>query len=61
MFGAVANDQPAAVTYRRAADGVLRAFAIAVLTTDAVHLAAITVFADPALVAAFGYPDVVAP
>ena len=61
MFRAVANDQPAAVTYRRAADGVLRAFAIAVLTTDAVHLVAITVFVDPALVAAFGYPDVVAP
>jgi RNA polymerase sigma-70 factor (ECF subfamily) len=57
MFRVVANDQPAAVTYRRGADGVLRAFGIAVLTTDATHLAAITVFSDPALVAMFGYRE----
>lgn len=51
-----ANGQPAVAEYRRAADSVLRAHSIHVLTTGAAGIAAITVFLDPALFSSFGLP-----
>jgi hypothetical protein len=36
-----------------------KAFAVAVLTTDAHHLVRITVFTDPALFERFGFPATV--
>jgi RNA polymerase sigma-70 factor (ECF subfamily) len=51
MFPTIANGQPAAMGYR---DG--KAFAVAVLTTDARHLVRITVFTDPAMFERFGFP-----
>jgi RNA polymerase sigma-70 factor, ECF subfamily len=57
MFATIANGQPAAVSYRRAADGDLKPFAIAVLSTDDEHITGITVFTDTALVQRFGYPQ----
>jgi RNA polymerase sigma-70 factor, ECF subfamily len=56
MFATVANGQPAAVTYRRDARSDYVPFAVAVLATDATHLAGITVFADPQLFERFGFP-----
>jgi len=58
MFPTVANGQPAAVAYRRNDDDLMAPFAIAVLSTDDVHITGITVFADPVLVRRFGYPEV---
>jgi RNA polymerase sigma-70 factor, ECF subfamily len=58
MFPTIANGQPAAVAYRRNDDDVLAPFAIAVLSTDEMHITGITVFADPMLVQRFGYPEV---
>ncbi len=54
MFGTIANGQPAAMGYR---DG--KAFAVAVLTTDAHNLVRITVFTDPGLFERFGFPATV--
>jgi RNA polymerase sigma-70 factor (ECF subfamily) len=56
MVPTAANGQPAVAEYRRGADGVMRAFAIQVLTTGATGIGAITVFLDPALFSAFGLP-----
>ncbi|MCU1657136.1 MAG: polymerase sigma-70 factor, family, partial [Pseudonocardiales bacterium] len=58
MFPTIANGQPAAVAYRRNPDDVMAFFAIAVLSTDEVHITGITVFADPVLARRFGYVDV---
>jgi RNA polymerase sigma-70 factor (ECF subfamily) len=57
MVATRANGQPAAVVYRLAADGVHRAFGIAVLTTTATEIVRIVLFGDPALVARFGFPE----
>lgn len=60
MLPTTANGQPAAVAYRRAADGGLRAFGIAVLTVTATGISRIVVFGDAALVTVFGLPETVA-
>jgi RNA polymerase sigma-70 factor (ECF subfamily) len=58
MYPTIANGQPAAVAYRRdGSDQPHVPFAVAVLRTDASHIAAITVFTDPNLVELFGFPD----
>jgi RNA polymerase sigma-70 factor, ECF subfamily len=51
-----ANGQPAVAEYRRAADNVMRAHSIHVLTAGAVGIAGIVVFLDPALFSVFGLP-----
>jgi RNA polymerase sigma-70 factor, ECF subfamily len=51
-----ANGQPAVAEYRRAADDVMRAHSIHVLTAGAEGITAITVFLDPALFSVFGLP-----
>jgi RNA polymerase sigma-70 factor, ECF subfamily len=56
MVKTAANGQPAVADYRRGPDGVLDAHAIHVLTTGSDGIAAITVFLDPSLFAAFGMP-----
>lgn len=56
MIPTTANGQPAVAAYLRGPDGVHRAFGIVVLTTAAAGLARITVFAEPALLVAFGLP-----
>jgi RNA polymerase sigma-70 factor (ECF subfamily) len=56
MVAISANGQPAAAAYRRDADGVLRAFGIAVLDLTATGIARIVVFGDPGLVTLFGLP-----
>jgi RNA polymerase sigma-70 factor, ECF subfamily len=53
MVPTQANGQPAAVAYRRAADGAHHAFGVAVLAPTLTGLARISVFGDPALVARF--------
>jgi RNA polymerase sigma-70 factor, ECF subfamily len=57
MVPTAANAQPAVAEYRRAADGVMRAHSIHVLTAGAGRVAAITVFLDPALFATFDLPS----
>jgi RNA polymerase sigma-70 factor, ECF subfamily len=57
LIPTAANQQPAVAEYRRAADGVMRAHSIHVLTTDAAGIAAIIVFLDPALFSVFGLPS----
>jgi RNA polymerase sigma-70 factor, ECF subfamily len=56
MVAIAANGQPAAAAYRRDADGVLRAFGVAVLDVTATGIARIVVFGDPGLVTLFGLP-----
>src|SRR5712672_3511737 len=56
MAATAANGQPAAATYLRGADGVHRAFGLAVLTVTATGIARIVVFGDPGLVTRFGLP-----
>ena len=51
-----ANGQPAVAEYRRAADNIMRAHSIHVVTGDAARIAAIVVFLDPTLFSAFGLP-----
>ncbi|MEU7815490.1 RNA polymerase subunit sigma-70 [Pseudonocardia sp. NPDC049154] len=60
MIATTANDQPAAVVYNRHTDGALRAHGIVVLTATAAGVARVIEFHDPALVATFGFPDVLA-
>ncbi len=60
MIAVAANGQPAAAAYQRDADGVMRAFGVAVLTATTTGIARIVVFGDPQLVAMFGLPDVLA-
>ncbi|BBY23513.1 RNA polymerase sigma factor [Mycobacterium stomatepiae] len=57
MVQTAANAQPAVAEYRRAADGVMRAHSIQVITPGADGVAAITVFLDPALFATFDLPS----
>jgi RNA polymerase sigma-70 factor (ECF subfamily) len=57
MIPTAANGQPAVADYRRAADDVLRAHAIHVLTVAADEVIAVTVFLDATLFDAFGVPS----
>jgi hypothetical protein len=61
MIATTANGQPAAVVYHRNADGELRADGAVVLTPTATGVSGVIKFHDPALVAMFGFPDVLAP
>lgn len=54
MIPTAANAQPAVAEYRAAADGVLQAHSIHVITPGAAGIAGITVFLDPGLFTAFG-------
>jgi len=58
MIATTANGQPAAVVYHRDADGALRADGAVVLAPTATGVSSVIKFHDPALVAAFGFPDV---
>jgi RNA polymerase sigma-70 factor (ECF subfamily) len=58
MIATAANGQPAAVVYHRDSGGVLRADGAVVLAPTATGVARVIKFHDPALVAAFGFPDV---
>ena len=49
-----ANDQPAAVAYKRAGDGRYEAHGVEVLTLIGDRIARITAFHDPSLVPTFG-------
>ena len=57
LIPTAANGQPALAEYRRSADQVMEAHSIHVITTGPTgRIAALTVFLDPALFAAFGLP-----
>jgi RNA polymerase sigma-70 factor (TIGR02960 family) len=60
MLATTANGQPAAVVYHRDAEGALRADGAVVLAPTATGVAHVVKFHDPALVATFGFPDVLA-
>jgi RNA polymerase sigma-70 factor (TIGR02960 family) len=60
MIATTANGQPAAVVYHRNASGALRADGAVVLAPTATGVSRVIKFHDPALVATFGYPDVLA-
>jgi RNA polymerase sigma-70 factor (TIGR02960 family) len=60
MIPASANGQPAAVVYHREANGRLQADGAVVLAATATGISRVIKFHDPALVAAFGFPDVLA-
>ncbi|MHC1563051.1 RNA polymerase subunit sigma-70 [Actinomycetospora sp. C-140] len=61
MLPTRANGHPAAAVYRRRPDHVMRADGVVVLVPTAAGVARVVKFADPALVAAFGFPDALAP
>jgi RNA polymerase sigma-70 factor (ECF subfamily) len=58
MIATAANGQPAAAVYHRDSGGVLRADGAVVLAPTATGVARVIKFHDPALVATFGFPDV---
>jgi RNA polymerase sigma-70 factor (TIGR02960 family) len=58
LIAAAANGQPAAVVYHRDTGGVLRADGVVVLAATASGVSRVIKFHDPALVATFGFPDV---
>ncbi|HST82167.1 MAG TPA: RNA polymerase subunit sigma-70 [Kineosporiaceae bacterium] len=60
MIATTANGQPAAVVYHADTDGVLRADGAVVLAPTATGISRVIKFHDPALVATFGFPDVLA-
>jgi RNA polymerase sigma-70 factor (TIGR02960 family) len=61
MIATTANGQPAAAAYNRDADGTLRANGIVVLTPTTTGVSRVIAFHhDPALVAMFGFPDLLA-
>ncbi|MGW4770262.1 RNA polymerase subunit sigma-70 [Nocardia sp. NPDC004278] len=60
MIPTTANGQPAAVVYRRDGDGELRASGTVVLSPTAAGVSRVIAFEDPALVATFGFPNVLA-
>ncbi|MET7466230.1 RNA polymerase subunit sigma-70 [Nonomuraea sp. NPDC005501] len=60
MIATAANGQPAAVVYHRDGDGVLRADGVVLLAPTATGVSRVIKFHDPALVATFGFPDVLA-
>jgi RNA polymerase sigma-70 factor (TIGR02960 family) len=61
MIATTANGQPAAVVYHRDVGGTLRGDGVVVLVATATGVSRVTKFGDPALVAAFGFPDVLTP
>jgi RNA polymerase sigma-70 factor (ECF subfamily) len=60
MIPTTANGQSAAVVYHRDADGVLRADGAVVLAATPAGVSGVVKFHDPALVSAFGFPNVLA-
>jgi RNA polymerase sigma-70 factor (ECF subfamily) len=58
MLPTGANGQPAVAAYRRGEDGVLRAFALVVLSVTTSGIARITLFHDTDLFARFAFPPV---
>jgi hypothetical protein len=60
MIATAANGQPAAVVYHRDTAGTLRANGAVVLAPTATGISRVTAFEDPALVATFGFPDMLA-
>jgi len=60
MIATTANGQPAAVVYHRDTGGALRADGAVVLAPTATGVTRVIKFHDPALVAVFGFPDVLA-
>jgi RNA polymerase sigma-70 factor (TIGR02960 family) len=60
MIATSANGHPAAVVYHRDTGGALRADGVVVLAATATGVRRVTKFHDPALVAMFGFPDVLA-
>ena len=58
MTATTANGQPAAAVYHRDARSTLRAHGIVVLAPTATGVSRVVEFHDPALVAGFGFPDV---
>jgi RNA polymerase sigma-70 factor (ECF subfamily) len=58
MIATTANGQPAAVVYHRDSGGALRADGAVVLAATAAGVSRVVKFHDPALAAAFGFPDV---
>ncbi len=58
MLPTTANGQPAGAVYHRDARGALRPHGVVVLTATADGVSRIVEFHDPALVEAFGFPDV---
>jgi RNA polymerase sigma-70 factor (TIGR02960 family) len=59
MLATTANGQPAAVVYRRDADGVVRANGVVVLAATATGVSRVVAFHhDPALAEMFGFPAV---
>ncbi len=57
MLPTGANGQPAVAAYRRSEGGAHQAFALVVLTATDTGIARITLFNDPHLFAAFGFPS----
>jgi RNA polymerase sigma-70 factor (TIGR02960 family) len=60
MIATTANGQPAAVVYHLDAEGTLQADGVVVLAPTATGVSRVIKFHDPALVATFGFPDVLA-
>jgi RNA polymerase sigma-70 factor (TIGR02960 family) len=60
MMATTANGQPAAVVYHRDGPGPLRADGVVVLAPTATGVCRVVKFHDPALVAMFGFADVLA-
>ncbi|KAB8186657.1 RNA polymerase subunit sigma-70 [Microbispora catharanthi] len=60
MIATTANGQSSALVYHRDADGVLRAAGVVVLAPTATGISRVIKFHDPALVATFGFADVLA-
>jgi RNA polymerase sigma-70 factor (ECF subfamily) len=60
MIPTTANGHPAAVVYHRDSDGALRADGVVVLAATATGVRRVIKFHDPALVAMFGWPHVLA-
>jgi RNA polymerase sigma-70 factor (ECF subfamily) len=61
MLATSANGHPAAVVYHSHDDGTLRATGVVVLAATASGIHQVVKFGDPALVATFGFPDVLTP
>ncbi len=61
MLATTANGQPAAVVYHRDAHGTLRAAGAVVLAPTRAGISRVVKFHDPALVASFGFADVLGP
>jgi len=59
MLPTRANGQPAVAAYRRAPDGLQRAFALVVLAPATYGIARITLFHDTELFTRFGFPPVI--